>query len=301
MPDPSLQDPDLFLAIEDLDLVARTLVDGVLTGAHRSRNMGGGTEFHGYRDYFPGDDLRRVDWNLWARSDRLCTKVTRAETNMPVYILLDSSGSMRTAHGPCRKWSWASRAAASLVLCALRGRDPSGLVLLTDKVADFLPAKLGATQFPDMLALLERSQPAGRSDLNAALHEARTLCSRRGVVILISDLFTPDAASDRALANSLADWQAAGHDMLVIHLMDPVETKLPAHGKYVTRDLETSSTLRTDVTTLHEIYEEVVSRWRNERRSTGESSGLDWLSVTTAEPIADTLAAVLARRALIIK
>ena len=301
MPDPSLQDPDLFLAIEDLDLVARTLVDGVLTGAHRSRNMGGGTEFHGYRDYFPGDDLRRVDWNLWARSDRLCTKVTRAETNMPVYILLDSSGSMRTAHGPCRKWSWASRAAASLVLCALRGRDPSGLVLLTDKVADFLPAKLGATQFPDMLALLERSQPAGRSDLNAALHEARTLCSRRGVVILISDLFTPDAASDRALANSLADWQAAGHDMLVIHLMDPVETKLPAHGKYVTRDLESSATLRTDVTTLHEIYEEVVSRWRNERRSTGESSGLDWLSVTTAEPIADTLAAVLARRALIIK
>jgi uncharacterized protein (DUF58 family) len=174
-------------------------------------------------------------------------------------------------------------------------------VLLTDKVADFLPAKLGATQFPDMLALLERSQPAGRSDLNAALHEARTLCSRRGVVILISDLFTADAAGDRALANSLADWQAAGHDVLVIHLMDPVETKLPAHGKYVTRDLETSSTLRTDVTTLHEIYEEVVSRWRNERRSTGESSGLDWLSVTTAEPIADTLAAVLARRALIIK
>src|SRR5688572_4838612 len=152
MPDPSLQDPDLFLAIEDLDLVARVLVDGVLSGMHRSRSLGGGTEFHGYRDYIPGDDLRRVDWNLWARSDRLCTKVMRAETNMPVYILLDASGSMRTAHGPCRKWSWASRAAASLVLCALRGRDPSGLVLLTDCVADFLPAKVGATQFPDALA-----------------------------------------------------------------------------------------------------------------------------------------------------
>ena len=174
--DPSLQDPDLFLAIEDLDLVARTLVDGVLTGMHRSRNLGGGTEFYGYRDYIPGDDLRRVDWNLWARSDRLCTKVMRAETNMPVYVLLDASGSMRTAHGPCRKWSWASRAAAALVLCALRGRDPAGIVLLTDHVADFLPAKLGATQFPDTLALLERSQPAGRSDLLAALHEARAEC-----------------------------------------------------------------------------------------------------------------------------
>lgn len=301
MPDPPLQDPDLFLAIEDLDLVARTLVDGVLTGLHRSRNLGGGTEFHGYRDYFPGDDLRRVDWNLWARTDRLSMKVTRAETNMPVYVLLDASGSMRTAHGPCRKWSWASRAAAALVLCALRGRDPSGLILLTDKVADYLPAKLGSMQFHDMLALLERSKPDGRSDLHAALHEARTLCTRRGVVILISDLFSPDAESDRALGNTLADWQAAGHDVMVIHLMDPVETKLPAHGKYVTRDLETSASLRTDVSTLHEIYAEVVSRWRNERRSNGESSGLDWLTVTTAEPIADTLAAVLARRTLINK
>lgn len=301
MPDPTLHDPDLFLAIEDLDLVARTLVDGVLSGMHRSRSLGGGSEFHGYRDYIPGDDLRRVDWNLWARSDRLCTKVMRAETNMPVYVLLDASGSMRTAHGPCRKWSWASRAAASLVLCALRGRDPSGLVLLTDCVADFLPAKVGPTQFPDALALLERSQPAGRSDLNAALHEARTLCSRRGVVILISDLFTVDAAGDRVLANTLGDWQAAGHDVLVIHLMDPLETKLPAHGKFMTRDLETAASLRTDAATLHEIYEQVVSRWRNERRSAGESSGLDWLAVTTADSIADTLAAVLARRALIIK
>jgi uncharacterized protein (DUF58 family) len=301
MPDPGLHDPDLFLAIEDLDLVARTLVDGVLTGMHRSRNLGGGTEFHGYRDYIPGDDLRRVDWNLWARSDRICTKVMRAETNMPVYVLLDASGSMRTAHGPCRKWSWASRAAASLVLCALRGRDPSGLVLLTDRVTDFLPAKAGSTQFPDTLALLERSQPDGRSDLNAALQEARTLCSRRGVVILLSDLFTPDSDGDRVLANSLADWQAAGHDVLVIHLMDPVETKLPSHGKYVTRDLESAALLRTDAATLHEIYHEVVSRWRSDRRSAGESSGIDWLSVTTDDPIADTLAAVLARRAIIIK
>ena len=298
MPDPSLHDTDTFLAIEDLDLVARTLVDGVLTGMHRSRHLGGGTEFHGYRDYIPGDDLRRVDWNLWARSDRLCTKVMRAETNMPVYVLLDASGSMRTEHGPCRKWSWAARAAASLVLCALRGRDPAGLVLLTDKVADFLPAKLGATQFADALALLERSKPDGRSDLNAALHEARTLCSRRGVVILLSTLFAPDAAADRVLANTLADWQAAGHDVLVIHLMDPVETKLPAHGKYVTRDLESANSLRTDASTLHEIYEQIVSRWRTERRSAGESSGLDWLSVTTADSIADPLAAVLARRAL---
>ena len=130
------------------------------------------------------------------------------------------------------------------------------------------------------------------------LHEARTLCSRRGVVILLSDLFAPDAAADRVLANTLADWQAAGHDVLVIHLMDPVETKLPAHGKYVTRDLESANSLRTDASTLHEIYEQIVSRWRTERRSAGESSGLDWLSVTTADSIADPLAAVLARRAL---
>lgn len=299
--DPELQDPDLFLAIEDLDLVARTLVDGVLTGMHRSRTLGGGTEFHGYRDYIPGDDLRRVDWNLWARSDRLCTKVMRAETNMPVYLMVDASGSMRTAHGPCRKWSWAARAAAALMLCALRGRDPSGLALLTDRVADFLPARLKATQFPDALALLERSRPDGRSNLLAALQEARTLCHRRGMVILISDLFTEDAAADQALAHALADWQTGGHDVLIIHLLDPVETKLPAHGKFLTKDLESAATLRTDAASLHELYQEIVARWRRDRRSAGEGSGLDWLSVTTADPLADTLAAALDRRAWITK
>lgn len=296
---PALHDPDLFLAIEDLDLVARTLVDGVLTGTHRSRSLGGGTEFHGYRDYIPGDDLRRVDWNLWGRSDRLCTKVMRAETNMPLYVLLDASGSMRTAHGPCRKWSWGARAAAALVLCGLRGRDPAGIALLTDHVADFLPAKLGGAQFPDALALLERSEPAGAGDLVAALSEARTLCTRRGLVVLISDLFAADADADRVLADALAEWQAAGHDVLVVHLLDPVEARLPAHGTFRTQDLESSATLRTDTETLHELYAEVVDRWRAGRRETSESSGLDWLSVTTADPIADTLAAALARRALI--
>lgn len=297
--DPPLEDPDLFLAIEDLDLVARTLVDGLLTGAHRSRNLGGGTEFHGYRDYIPGDDLRRVDWNLWARSDRLCTKVMRAETNMPVFVLLDASGSMRTAHGPCRKWSWASRAAAALVLCALRGRDPAGLLVLTDHVADFLPARLGATQFPDALALLERQKPDGRSDLVAALHEARPLCRRRGLVILISDLFAADAAADREVSRALGDWKAAGQDVLVVHLLDPVEAELPAHGRFLTRDLESTATLRADASTVRDAYRSLVARWRDDRRSAAESAGIDWLTVTTADPIADMLAATLARRSLL--
>lgn len=294
--DPPLQDPDLFLVIEDLDLASRTLVDGLLSGQHRSRGTGGGTEFQGYRDYIPGDDLRRVDWNLWARTDRLCTRQMRAETNMPVYLLLDASGSMRTGNGPCRKWSWASRAAAALGLCALRGRDPAGLMLLTDRLTDFLPAKLGAAQFPEMLALLERSEPDGRSGLIAALHEARTLCQRRGVVILISDLFTPDAEADRELMSTLGGWRAAGHDVLVIHLLDPMEAAMPKHGRFLTRDLETAVKLRTDAGGLHELYNRVVARWRGERQSEGGGSGLDWLSVTTADPLMETLAGVLARR-----
>ncbi|MES2707817.1 MAG: DUF58 domain-containing protein [Verrucomicrobiota bacterium] len=294
--DPPLQDPDLFLVIEDLDLVSRTLVDGLLSGSHRSRGTGGGTEFHGYRDYVPGDDLRRVDWNLWARTDRLCTRVMRAETNMPVYLLLDASGSMRTGNGPCRKWSWAARAAAALGLCALRGRDPAGLMLLTDRVTDFLPAKLGAAQFPEMLALLERSAPDGRSGLNAALHEARTLCGRRGVVILLSDLFTPDAEADRELVSTLGGWRAAGHDVLVLHLLDPAEAVMPKHGRFLTRDLETAQKVRTDAGALHEVYNQVMARWRGGRQSEGEGAGVDWLSVTTADPLLETLAGVLARR-----
>jgi uncharacterized protein (DUF58 family) len=225
----------------------------------------------------------------------------RAETNMPVHVLLDASGSMRTAHGPCRKWSWACRAAAALVLCALRGRDPAGLVLLTDRVAEFLPARLGATQFPDALALLERHQPDGRSDLVAALNEARPLCRRRGLVILISDLFTADPEADRAVSRELGDWQASGQDVLVIHVLDPVETDLPAHGRFLTRDLESTATVRADAATVRDAYRALVARWRDECRSAAESTGIDWLPVTTADPIADTLAATLARRSLLTK
>lgn len=297
MAEPALEDPDLFLAIEDIELVARILVDGTVTGMHRSRSTGGGSEFYGYRDYFAGDDLRRVDWNLWARSDRLCTKVTRVETNMPVYVLVDASGSMQTATGPCRKWLWASRAAAALVLCALRGRDPAGLLLLTDCVSDVLPAKIGANQFPDALALLTKTRPSGKSGLVTALHEARTFCQRRGVVIIISDLFAPDEVGDGQLAAAIGDFSHAGHDVLVIHLLDPVEMKLPHHGKFLARDLETGATLRTDVQTLHEAYAKVVGKWVRDHQTAGESSGVTWLSVSTADAIADTLATALAQRA----
>ncbi|MFW6255974.1 MAG: DUF58 domain-containing protein [Candidatus Sumerlaeota bacterium] len=293
-----IEDPDLFMAVEDLELVARGVVEGALHGLHRSPYIGFSSEFDSHREYQPGDDLRHVNWNLWARSDRLYVKQYKSDTNLNLYILLDSSGPMLTDHGPTEKWKYGARAAAALAFLALSGRDATGAYLLESRVEHFVAPKVRPGQLADVLTLLQNANPSAspdpsaRGDIGQALDEARQLCKRRGIVILISDLFDKEEAILRGLNNL----RYMGHEVIVMQVLDPWEVDLPEEGQYAFRDLETGEEIQTHPAEVRNSYRRLVEEWRDGFRKHCEDTGIDWVSCTTEEPLRKLLVDYLLKR-----
>lgn len=287
-----IADPDLFMAMDDLELVAHGVVEGALHGLHRSPYIGFSVEFDAHREYQPGDDLRHVNWNLWARTDRLYIKQFKSDTNMNVYLLLDASRSMLCDHGPMEKWKYGARAAAALACLSLGCRDAAGIYLLDDHLRRYVPPVVRPGQLFEILALLQNSDPIGHTDLSYSMEEILHLCKRRGIVILISDLFD----DDDSILRGLNDLRFYGHEIIVIHVLDPWEADLPERGQYEFRDLETGERIRTDAVSLRQSYSEEIRAWRTTLKRRCEDTGIDWVTCTTQDPLRDILIEYLLRR-----
>src|SRR5579871_5363831 len=189
-------DPGLLAQISSLDLVAKTVVDGFVAGLHRSPDFGFSQEFAEYRAYTPGDDLRHVDWNLFARTERTYLKRYRGETNSQLTLLLDASNSMNytSAQTPGRglptKMDYARFIAASLFYLAIRNqRDAAGLIVFDDEVRDYIRPSTRQGQLPRLLAGLEQAEPRARTDYAKPLLRFQELLHRRGIAIVISDFY----------------------------------------------------------------------------------------------------------------
>ncbi len=287
-----LEDPGLFLAMEDLSMAARGIVEGALQGLHRSPFRGYGAEFDTHREYQPGDDLRYLNWNLYASHGKLYTKQFRTETNLNLYLLIDGTGSMGTKHGPAPKFRYAARAAAALALLTRRTRDAAGLFLLQNGVTSAVPPKARPGQFEDILAALENASPSGVGDIGAAMEEVMVMTRRRGVVVVFSDFFD----EQETLLGGLRALREQGHDVLAFQLLDPWEVALPERGDFEFADLETGSTLKTSAPDIRDAYAKAVSDWRDHLRGECEGAGIDWTSMTTTEPLAEVLIQFLLRR-----
>jgi len=287
-----MEDPDLFMAMEDLELVARGVVEGALHGLHRSPYIGFSVEFSAHREYQLGDDLRYVNWNLWARTDRLYVKQFRADTNLNLYLMLDTSGSMLCDHGPTEKWKYGARALAALSFLALRARDAAGLYLLQDRICEHVPPYVRPGQLHEILALLQNAAPQGKTDIAQALEQALQLCKRRGIVLLVSDLFD----REEQILKGLSNLRYYGHEVIVMQVLDPWEAELPETGQYDFRDLETGETIQTHVAPLRESYRQAVEAWRRDFRSRCEVAGIDWISCLTRDPLRDILIDYLLKR-----
>jgi len=287
-----IEDPDLFMAMDDLELVARGVVEGALHGLHRSPYLGFSAEFDAHREYQPGDDLRHVNWNLWARTDRLYVKQFKSDTNLNLYLLLDCSGSMGCAHGPAPKWRYGARAAAALAYLSLLARDAPGVFLIGGGVRDHVPPKVRPGQLREVAALLEQAPVHGRSSLAQELDEVLQLCRRRGILVLISDLFDETDAIFRGLNNL----RFYGHEVILLQVLDPWEERLPPQGQYEFRDLETDERLRTDTAAVGEAVHRDVALWQHSLQQRCIESGMDWLATTTRAPLADVLINYLLRR-----
>src|SRR5689334_18197208 len=230
-------DPAVVARLGTLELKARTIVEGFLSGLHRSPFKGFSVEFAEYRQYLPGDDLATIDWKVYARSDRYYVKKFEDETNLDCHVMVDVSGSMAYgAHHGITKFQYAACLAASIAYLMNRQRDAVGVTAFEDKIVAMLPAASRSGHLRNVLLTLDRLKPAGRTDVSKPLHQLADSLTKRGMVVLISDLLDdPDE-----VVRGLKHFQYRGTDVIVFQVLDPDEIEFPFERPTRFEDLETS-------------------------------------------------------------
>ena len=283
-------------ALGRLEFVARAVVDGFLIGLHRSPYRGFSVEFAENRPYYPGDDIRFVDWKMYGRSDRYYVKQFEEETNLRAYLLVDTSESMAWVSDPTRyvsKLDHARLLAASLSLLLLRQGDAVGLVAFDDEIRAHVETRGVLRHLNRVVRELDGLRGSGGTGAERALADVAVRLRRRGLVVLLSDLLVRPEETREALHFL----RHRGHEVLVFHLMDPAERNLPAAGDAVFFDPETQEELRTSSAALRREYtravEEAISDWRRVCRG----MGADYEVVTTDTPVGHVLRRYLEKRA----
>ncbi len=278
------EDPELFLAIEDLELAGGGIADSVWLGAHRSIHRGPGVEFESHREYQPGDDLRRIDWSVFARQRKLFTRESRIDSLRPVYLLVDSSGSMSVSHGRYSKFDYASRVAAAIAFLASRQGDHPAVGLLGKRLEDAIAPRSGLRHVLEICASLIRTKPEGEGELAAALADCHGFCRKRGFLVVISDFLE----SEEGALSELAAFHASGHDVLGLQVLDPFEVELPESGDYEFVEVETDSRFRTSTEPFRHSHAEAVAAWREKLAYQAALRNLRWDSVTTNDSLVET-------------
>ena len=264
-PRADLFDPAALSALGHFEIVARWIVDGFMTGLHRSPRKGFSVEFAEHRAYQPGDDLRYIDWKIAARAERMVVKQFEEETNLRATIVLDVSRSMAWSGAPGRltKLAYAERLAAAIALLLLRQRDAVGLIRFDDVVRTSIPPRARSGQWRRLVAALAEPGNGRASDLAAALGQAARLVTRRGMVILLSDLLVD---VDAALP-ALRGLRAAGHDVTVLHIMDPAERDFTLAGEARYTDPESQLDVPAAAADVRAAYrttvDHVIAEWKD--------------------------------------
>jgi len=291
VPHAGLLDPAVLARIGSLDLVARTVVDGFVSGLHRSPALGATTDFAEHRGYMPGDDTRRVDWRLYARTDRLHVKEFEADTNTAATVLLDVSRSMSYASaGRLTKLDYARYLAASLLWLAHRQHDRVGVGTFDAELRDFVPA--AGKHLAHTLHALERAAPGGAGDLAGPLARAARHFPRRGVVVVISDLYAEPAAAVEAVRRL----RNAGNELLLFHVLDPAELEFPFDEAGGFEDAETGETITVVPAGVRNEYRRRIQAHIAELGRLARASRVDYALFGTGTPLDQALFRYLAGR-----
>ena len=287
-------DPAVIARLGTLELKARTIVEGFLSGLHRSPFKGFSVEFAEYRQYLPGDDLSTIDWKVFARSDRYYVKKFEEETNLDCHLMLDVSGSMAYgSHHGLSKFEYAACLAASLGYLMNRQRDAVGLTAFDEDVAAMLPASSRPGHLRSLLVTLERLRTAHQTNVAKPLHHLADTLTKRGLVVLISDLLDDPAEIIRGLKH----FQFRGIDVIVFQVLDPDEIEFPFDRATRFEDLETSEEVMAVPGAVRDHYvkqmSELIERYRRELGS----SGIDYQLLNTKHPLELALLSYLSTRA----
>ena len=285
-------DPAIIARLGTIDLKARAIVEGFLTGLHRSPYKGFSVEFAEYRQYLPGDDLANLDWKVFARSDKHFIKKYEEETNLTCHLLLDVSRSMGYGSGEITKLQYGSYLTGALAYLMHRQRDSFGLVAFDDSIAALLPASARSGHLRALLLALERLQLGTRTDVAKPLRSLAAAVRKRGMVVLVSDLFDDPAK----VMDGLKHFRYRGTDVIVFHILDPYELQFPFEQAARFRDMETDEEVAAVPGSIRDDYIEKIQGLIAFYRRELQLAGIDYCLLETSQPLELGLMAYLMTR-----
>ncbi|GAC1424474.1 MAG: DUF58 domain-containing protein [Acidobacteriaceae bacterium] len=286
-------DPAVLQGISSLDLVARTVVDGFVHGMHRSPDFGFSQEFAEYRAYAPGDDLRHVDWNLFARMERTYLKRYRGETNSQLTVLLDASNSMKFSSHSVSKMDYARYIAAALFYLSIKNQhDPAGLIVFDDEVRNYIRPSTTHGQLHRLLAALEQAEPAARTDFGKPLQHFQQLLHRRGIVLILSDFYE----QPETIVRTIEPLRYHGSEVVLFHILDPGEIHPDLRGPEILVDLETDQRMEVIPDYVKTQYRAKMDRHLEQVRERARGAGLGYHLLVTDKPLDRALVEYLTLR-----
>src|ERR1035437_9449510 len=286
-------DPSVLAGISGLDLVAKTVVDGFVAGLHRSPDFGFSQEFAEYRAYSPGDDLRHVDWNVFARTERAYLKRYRGETNSLLTVLLDASQSMEYASHAVNKMDYARYVAASLFYLAIHNqRDAAGLIVFDDEVRNYIRPSTRQGQLARLLSGLELAEPRARTDFGKPMRHFQEFLRRRGIVLIISDFYE----SPERIIRTIEPLRFHGNEVVLFHVLDPEEMRPEFREPATLVDLETQERVEITPEYVRDDYRKKFDAHVEALRDKARGSGMDYPLLVTDQPLDHALREYLSIR-----
>jgi uncharacterized protein (DUF58 family) len=276
-----------------MELRARLVVEGFITGLHKSPYHGFSVEFAEHRQYMPGDDVKHMDWKIYGRTDRYYIKQYEEETNLKAYILLDTSKSMEySSGGDVTKLQFASYLAASLSYMMIKQQDAVGLALFDEQVNSYLPPHATSGYLREILVALESARPGNRTGAAKSLHQIADRIKRRGLVIVISDLLDDPAT----VITALKHFRHKKNEVLVMHVLDPMERDFAFGAPSLFQDLETGEKMTTQPLLIQRAYREAMAAFLQRYRKECMENRIDYVLLDTATPFDVALTRYLSKR-----
>ena len=284
--------PEVVSRLANMDLRARLIVEGFIAGLHRSPYHGFSVEFAAYRQYNAGESTRNVDWKIFGKTDRYYVKVFEDETNLKCSLLLDQSASMDFGSGEVTKLQYGTLLCAALGYLMINQRDAVGLAVFDERINTLIPHSSVRRHLLYLLRMLEKVRPGAKTEISGALHEMAERIKRRGLIILFSDLFDdPDA-----VLTGLKHFRHRGHEIVLFHILDPIELSLDYRGEVRFIDKETGEKLRAQPWFLKREYRHSVASWVSWLERECKENAIDYNLVTTETTFDQALVSYLNKR-----
>jgi uncharacterized protein (DUF58 family) len=283
-------DPTVLSKLKTMELRARIIVEGALIGIHRSPYHGFSTEFKDHRNYQAGDELKRIDWKVYARSNKFYTKQFEEESNLNVYIVLDGSASMKYTSTTLSKFEYASYLAASLSWLLMKQKDAVGLAIFDEKLSVFQPPATTKSHLARLMKILDESKPSNSTKILSNIDTLLAQIKKRSLVIILSDLLIPTADVVKAVKNI----SAKGNEVIIFHILDDSEYKLKINESIILKDIETEAEISV-TPTLKSSYEKELNKCIDLYKRTFRSRNVDYLLIRTSEPLENSLIYYLAK------